>query len=118
MLNQCGWNLLEKPIIFNIGANTTELSLADLPPKARKVKLYVYYHFGYCVSTHKTTTWSLYTKVDIIKIAGTPYQQQASNDNTQTGTFMLDERKIIEVSRNGDFPSGNFQFLVEVLAYK
>ncbi|CAD8104422.1 unnamed protein product [Paramecium sonneborni] len=117
MQNQYGWNLLQAPINLSINANTTQLCLTDLPPQTRKVKLYICSQSGNCCGDH-IVTWSLFTKVDITKVTGHPYDQNAWSVISDNCTLTLDERKIIEVSRYGNFPAGNFSISVQVLAYK
>lgn len=43
-----------------------------------------------------------------MKIVGHPYQQDVWTIYSDNSTLRLDERKIIEISRNGNFPGGNF----------
>ncbi|CAK89977.1 unnamed protein product (macronuclear) [Paramecium tetraurelia] len=117
MQNEYGWNLLQHPIVFQIQANTTSFSLVDLPPQARKAKLYICLQSGGCQGD-STVTWTLSTKVDKIKISGHPYAQNAWTVNSENIAIRLDEKKIIEISRQGNFPSGNFSIVIEVLGYK
>ncbi|CAD8125278.1 unnamed protein product [Paramecium sonneborni] len=117
MQNQAGWNLLPNPIIFDIKEKTTSFCLAQLPAQARKVKLFIALQSGECKGDH-TVTWSLFTKVDKIKVMGHPYHQGAWNTSSDNCTLRLDDSKIIEVSKCGSFPKGNFSIQVEVLGYK
>ncbi|CAD8169315.1 unnamed protein product [Paramecium octaurelia] len=117
MQNLYGWTLLEKPIVLSVQANTTSFSLVDLPPQARKAKLYIRVKQGGSSGDFEVT-WTLSTKVDMIKFSGHPYAQNAwsiSNDNC---SIRLDEKRIIAVSRSGSFPSGYFSVIIEVLGYK
>ncbi|CAD8184066.1 unnamed protein product [Paramecium pentaurelia] len=116
MQNQNQWTLLKNPIIFYITADTTQMSLADLPPQTRKAKFYLCLKSGGCCNEEKIT-WSFVTKVDFHKISLKPWQN-AQTIYTETCTIRLDETKIIEVSRSGSFPSGNFSLFVEVQGYK
>ncbi|CAD8184086.1 unnamed protein product [Paramecium pentaurelia] len=117
MQNQNQWTLLKNPIIFYIRADTTQLSLADLPPQARKAKLHICLLSGGC-NNGETVTWTFFTKVDIIKICGRPHWQNAQTIYSENCTIRLDERKIIEVSRDQGFPGPNFGLSFEVLGYK
>ncbi|CAK89975.1 unnamed protein product (macronuclear) [Paramecium tetraurelia] len=117
MQNQYGWNLLHNPIKFQILQNTTQLCLADLPPQTRKAKLHIYLQSGNC-QTDSQSTWTFSTKVDIIKIKMIPYGQNAISLYSENCSIRLDETKIIQISRTGNFPSSNFSLEAEVLAYK
>ncbi|CAD8090109.1 unnamed protein product [Paramecium primaurelia] len=134
MQNKNQWTLLQNPIIFYITADTTQLSLADLPPQTRKAKLYLCLQSGGCCNEEKIKiliqvllkniqfvifyTWSFVTKVDFHKISRKPHWQNIQNIYTETCNIRLDERKIIEVSRSGSFPSENFSLIVQVQGYK
>lgn len=58
---------------------------------------------GGCESSGHVT-WSLFTKVDIIKVHAYAYDQNAWSFYSDNCAIRLDERKIIEVSRSGNFP--------------
>ncbi|CAD8169304.1 unnamed protein product [Paramecium octaurelia] len=118
MQNQYGWNLLKNSFYINIKADTSKISLIDLPPQTRKVKLHIYLQSGTCQTDGKVT-WTLSTKVDIIKIKMQPYGQDALSLYSENCSITLDETKIIQISRSGNFPSSqNFSLEAEVLAYK
>ncbi|CAD8111057.1 unnamed protein product [Paramecium sonneborni] len=117
--NYIEWCWLPVPITFSIQENSTSFSLTQLPQEAQKIKLYVCLLAGDCKTGGSLVTWSLYTRKDIIKISGLPYSQNAWNINSLNCSLKLDERKIIQISRQGNYPNSiNFGITVEVLGYK
>ncbi|CAD8169302.1 unnamed protein product [Paramecium octaurelia] len=117
MINQYGWNLLQHPIVLQVEENTTSFSLVDLPIQARKAKLHICLQSGSCQG-ESVVTWTLSTKVDMIKISSHPYTQNAWNSYSENCAIRLDEKKNIEISRSGSFPQGYFSIVIEVLGYK
>ncbi|CAD8169298.1 unnamed protein product [Paramecium octaurelia] len=108
MLNQYGWNLLQHPIVLQIQANTTSFSLVDLPPQARKAKLYICLQSGHCQGD-STVTWIFSTKVEMIKISGLPCAQNAWSVNSENIAIRLDEKKLLKQVDREIFHQAAFQ---------